>query len=67
MAVTETVKIVFDVDNKALESSIDILQKLGKISEEDAAKFRQLSESTKAVTTSLDSAATAANEFAVSS
>jgi len=67
MAVTETVKIVFDVDNKALESSIDILQKLGKISEEDAAKFRQLSESTKAVTTSLDSAATAANDFAVSS
>lgn len=47
MAVTETVKIVFDVDNKAITDTVSDLAQLGKVSQEDAAKFKQLSEASK--------------------
>ena len=47
MAVTETVKIVFDVDNKAITDTVNDLAQLGKVSQEDAAKFKQLSDASK--------------------
>jgi hypothetical protein len=47
MAVTETVKIVFDVDNKAITDTVNDLAALGKVSQEDAAKFKQLSDASK--------------------
>ena len=48
MATTETVKIVFEVDNKAVTDTVQDLAALGKVSQEDAAKFKQLSDASKA-------------------
>lgn len=47
MAVTETVKIVFEVDNKPISDTVTDLQQLGKVTEQDAAKFKQLGEASK--------------------
>jgi len=53
MAVTETVKIVFEVDNKAITDTVADLAALGKVSQEDAAKFKQLSDASKAASKDL--------------
>ena len=64
MAVTESVKIVFEVDDKALVSTVAQLQAVGKVSQEDAAKFNQLSAASKAAGASLDGASKGAKQFA---
>ena len=53
MAVTETVKIVFEVDNKAITDTVADLAALGKVSQEDAAKFKQLGDASKAASKDL--------------
>lgn len=67
MAVTESVKIVFEVDDKALVSTVQQLQAVGKVSQEDAAKFNALSQASKAAGASLDGASKGAEKFAVAS
>ena len=64
MAVTESVKIVFEVDDKALVSTVQQLQAVGKVSQEDAAKFNALSQASKAAGASLDGASKGAKQFA---
>ena len=63
MAVTETVKIVFEVDDKQVVDSVAELAKLGKVSQEDAAKFKQLSDASKAAGASMSTAAKGAKEL----
>ena len=67
MAVTESVKIVFEVDDKALVSTVAQLQAVGKVSQEDAAKFNALSAASKAAGASLDGASKGAKQFAEAS
>jgi hypothetical protein len=63
MAVTETVKIVFEVDDKQVTDSVTELAKLGKVSQEDAAKFKQLGDASKAAGASMSTAAKGAKEL----
>jgi len=63
MAVTETVKIVFEVDDKQVTDSVAELAKLGKVSQEDAAKFKQLGDASKAAGASMSTAAKGAKEL----
>jgi hypothetical protein len=63
MAVTETVKIVFEVDDKQVTDSVAELAKLGKVSQEDAAKFKQLGDASKAAGASMSAAAKGAKEL----
>jgi hypothetical protein len=63
MAVTETVKIVFEVDDKQIVDSVAELAKLGKVSQEDAAKFKQLGDASKAAGASMSAAAKGAKEL----
>jgi hypothetical protein len=67
MAVTESVKIVFEVDDKALVSTVQQLQAVGKVSQEDAAKFNALTAASKAAGASLEGASKGAEKFAVAS
>ncbi len=67
MAVTESVKIVFEVDDKALVSTVAQLQAVGKVSQEDAAKFNALTAASKAAGASLEGASKGAEKFAVAS
>ena len=67
MAVTETVKIVFEVDDKQVTDSVTELAKLGKVSQEDAAKFNALTAASKAAGASLEGASKGAEKFAVAS
>jgi hypothetical protein len=63
MAVTETVKIVFEVDDKQVTDSVAELAKLGKVSQEDAAKFKQLGDASKAAGASMSTAAKGAKDL----
>lgn len=62
MATTETVKIVFEVDNKAVTDTVQDLAALGKVSQEDAAKFKQLSDASKAASKDIASVGKSATE-----
>lgn len=64
MAITESVKIVFEVDNSVLQSTVDKLVALNKISQEDAASFKALSDASKAAGASMSQAAKGANDLA---
>jgi hypothetical protein len=63
MAVTETVKIVFEVDDKQVTDSVAELAKLGKVSQEDAAKLKQLGDASKAAGASMSTAAKGAKDL----
>ena len=47
MAVTETVKIVFEADTKAITDTTKELTSMKKATEEDVAAFKKLSDETK--------------------
>ena len=53
MAVTETVKIVFEADTKAITDTTKELTSMKKATEEDVAAFKKLSEETKTLNNNL--------------
>ena len=54
MATVETVKIVFEVDDQDLKTTVDGLVKAGKAAEEDAAKFKKFGDEAKKAGDELD-------------
>jgi len=54
MAVTETVKIVFEADTKAITDTTKELTSMKKATEEDVAAFKKLSDTAKAASSSVE-------------